>query len=206
MLKTWAIDDVTSPALLDAVASGIPGADWPHWVRYNNDIERKRTTRDVWRLNDAACRLFAWLASAEWVQRLEQLSGISGLFPDPTLHGGGLHVSGNGGYLGRHLDYALHPRIGLERRVNVVLFLTPQWREEWGGALQFWDDSAENVLASYLPRFGRAVIWENSDIAYHSAARVTCPPSIERVTAAAYYLTRPREGVTRKRALFVPDR
>jgi Rps23 Pro-64 3,4-dihydroxylase Tpa1-like proline 4-hydroxylase len=32
-----------------------------------------------------------------------------------------------------HLDYSIHPKLGLERRLNLVLYITSGWKPEWGG-------------------------------------------------------------------------
>lgn len=204
--RIWVLDDwPIERSLLRRVADSIPGCDWPRWVRYESARERKRTSRDLWLLSEPTCRLFWELGSIAWLEQLTALTGINGLVLDPLLHGAGIHVSESGGALAPHLDYARHPVLGLERRLSAVLFLSPEWRGEWGGALQFWDSLAAEVCESISPRFGRVVVWENSDLAYHSVSPVQSP-DVPRITAAAYYLSAPRPQAVRSRALFVPER
>src|SRR5579859_1087415 len=91
---------------LRRVFEEIPPAEWPHWVRYNNDCERgKRTCREVERIGEFTNGLFAGLNGCNW----SDLVGIPNLHPDPTLYGAGIHVTDPGGYLATHLDFALHP-------------------------------------------------------------------------------------------------
>ncbi len=119
------------------------------------------------------------------------------------MHGAGIHVTSPSGYLNSHIDYALHPNGRAERRLNLVLFLD-EWKDSWGGAYELYDDSGTDVLSRIYPKKGSIVIWEPTDTAFHGTQRVTGEK--DRRTAAVYYLSPVREGVTRKRALFVPRR
>lgn len=193
-----------SDGLWAKVFAEVPGPEWTGWeASYDNDLEcRKRTRREP--LGPYCHGLFQSWNSAWAAAWLEELTGIDGLEADPTMHGGGIHVTDPGGYLAVHLDYARHPHFDLERRLNLVLFLNPAWFPEWGGAFLLCDQMG-NVVKKIYPEPHAAVLWEAGDLAYHGTEQVTAvaPP---RVTVAFYYLTPPRPNVTRKRALFIPKR
>ena len=176
----------------------------PLWVHYDNQCERrKRTCNDLEVLPPLVRDEVQCLCSAEAIAFLESLSGIAGLTPD--LHGGGLHVTAPGGWLSPHLDYAIHPRLGLERRLNLIEFGGNDWPLEWGGAFELFDDEGREVRRRIYPGPGRVVVWEPGDTAFHGTQAVA-GGAAERVTLAVYYLAAPRPGITRKRALFVPPR
>jgi Rps23 Pro-64 3,4-dihydroxylase Tpa1-like proline 4-hydroxylase len=203
--RHWVVQDPVPRTLAHAALAQalLPGRDW---VYYDNDCERhKRTSRDLGLETSALPQLFELLTRPEWLTRLEHLTGIQGLQADITLHGAGLHVTDPGGGLQPHLDYALHPTLRLERRVNLILFLNDNWREEWGGAFELWDDAARQVVKCIQPSFNRAILWPPGDVEFHGTQTTTAaaPP---RITVALYYLAAPRPGCTRKRALFVPPR
>lgn len=106
-----------------------------------------------------------------------------------------------------HLDYAKHPRLPLlERRLNAILYLTPYWQDEWGGATVFTKPDGKTVVARVYPKPGRLLVFATNDLSYHGVEPVTCPEGINRITLATYYLSHIRPGVTRERALFVPQR
>jgi hypothetical protein len=179
-------------------------------VRYDNDCEwRKRTCNDIRALEDVGCRtwpIFSNLGLSGVVALIAHRIGIESLTMDSTFHGGGLHVTDPGGWLSPHLDYSRHPKLpDMERRLNLVLFLNPEWREEWGGAFELYDDAGAEVVARVYPKFNSAVLWEPTDVAFHGTQKVTddAPP---RVSLAVYYLAPARPNCTRKRALFVPRR
>lgn len=201
------LDDWIPRDLWRGVYDSLPPANDPAWVHYRSGSESKRACRDIHLMGDPAPRLFWWLQSFEFIRSLEQLTGIEGLLPDPTLHGGGIHCSDRGGRLGIHIDYALHPRLELERKLNLVAFLNPEWNPSWGGELELWNADATECVKRILPQPGRVVIWRPSDTSFHGQpVPVECPGDVTRTTAAVYYLGEPAPGVTRKRALFVPDR
>ena len=53
-----------------------------------------------------------------------KLAGVN-LYPDCGLHGGGWHTHGVGGKLNMHPDYAIHPKSGLERQLNLIIYAQP---------------------------------------------------------------------------------
>lgn len=203
--RHWIVENVAPSALACTAIADVPGDDWPHWVRYRNDCEAKRTSRDLDRLPVAICDLVHMLNHPACVESLSRLTGIEGLTADPTLHGAGLHITDAGGHLNCHLDYARHPELPLERRLSLVLFLNDSWSEEEGGAFELYDDGARNVMKRVWPDFNTAIIFENGDASYHGTQAVSslAPP---RVTVTSYYLAPPRPGCNRRRALFVPAR
>lgn len=183
----------------------LPPASADVWeARYENDVERhKRTTRrvgDVYGMGPIFDRLRSPAMAAEWSDRL----GYP-VCDDPTMHGGGLHVTGPGGVLGVHLDYDRHPQITLLRRaLNLILFINPEWRSEWGGALVLCDPMGK-VVERVNTAPGRLVAFECSDLSYHGVEPVAAdaPP---RVTAAVYCLAVAGPQHTRRRAMFLPVR
>lgn len=202
--RHWLLDGVADPALCRLAHDSLPPPTWPGWVRYRNELEWKRTSRELGALGDVASRLFDALVAPATLAALSALVGVP-LRADPCWHGAGVHVLDPGDFLMPHLDYALHPTLSLERRASLILFLTPDWREEWGGDFELLDEWAKTPVKCVRPAFGRAVLFENGDLAYHSTGR-TAADAPPRVTAACYYLAEPRPGCIRRRSLFVPRR
>lgn len=196
--RHWELSNLITADEAASVRDNLPAADWPGWIRYSSHWERnKRTTRD---LSVMPWAIVSKLVSPEFVKQLGQLSGIPDLIPDPYWHGAGIHIIDPGGYLGCHIDYAKHPAAEfLERRLSLVLFCS--WHD--CGQLRMWNDDASESLVSYYPKAGNAVLFENSDVSFHSVEPVAERP---RITIATYYCSPLRPGAVRKRALWVPER
>ena len=79
---------------------------------------------------------------------LEALTGIEGLIPDPYFGGGGPHQIQPGGFLKIHADFNVHPQLKLDRRLNMLIYLNKDWREEYGGHLELWDRDDDASAAS----------------------------------------------------------
>lgn len=196
----WCMADDYFPApLIAKAAAEWPGPDWPHWLRYDTPLERKRACND-WRAIPAAC--------SELLQRLlclqpkQFLPGILAS-SDVGLYGAGMHDMGNGDHLDVHLDADRHPLTGMERRVNAILFLSA-WERPWGGALELWADDMHTCQVRVWPAAGRLVVFETSDASYHGVEPIRCPPHIRRRSLAVYWWGVPRSPSKRPRALFVP--
>lgn len=184
------------------IAREFPYTSDPCWFRYDNPLEIKRTCSDWLKFKPATYRAFQSLCEPAFVGFLSQLVGEH-LQPDYGLHGGGLHQHGQGGKLNVHLDYNIHPKLNLQRRLNIIVYLTPDWNEEWGGHLGLYDSKLK-LVKKIAPQFNRAVIFDTRGSWHGLPDAIKCPVNVTRNSIAMYYLCDP--GVTdgRKRALFVP--
>lgn len=130
------------------------------------------------------------LSSPEWLRDLEYITGIPRLLDDPALEGGGMHVTGPGGRLDVHVDFNYLQRSQLHRRLNILIYLNPEWQEAWGGNIELWDRDVKQRCHSFSPQLNRCVIFETNDISYHGVSPVRCPAEVARRSFAAYYYTR----------------
>ena len=135
-------------------------------------------------------RLISFMKAGTFVSFLEQLTGISGLLPDPHNDGGGLHVTRRGGHLKVHTDFHSHYRLRLERRVNVFVYLNRNWSASWGGDLQLWQHDMRACHRSVPPLFNRLVVFSSSDRSNHGHPDpLVAPRDRVRMSVALYYYT-----------------
>jgi len=131
--------------------------------------------------------------SSVFVDFLESLTGIEGLIPDPHYFGGGLHQIEPGGYLTVHADFNRHPRLQLDRRLNALLYLNQEWKEEWGGYLELWDATMSHAVVKVAPAFNRLVVFETTDFSFHGHPDpLQPPPGFHRRSLALYYYSNGR--------------
>lgn len=192
-------DDAFALALCRAAADAWPASDWSGWhAVYQSEHQRKRTC-NRWEEMPKPCRQ---LLSEMMFLDLSAF-GMGRLVPDTGLWGGGMQEMGRGDVLGLHLDADTHALSGMRRAVNAILFLTPEWREEWGGELELWSEDRSRRVTSIAPVFNRLVLFAATDTSWHGIPTpLTCPPEVKRKTLACWwYAPRANEG-KRKRALF----
>src|SRR6516225_11553184 len=133
------LDDFFDPTLIDQVLSEFPKPEAIRWQQFDNEREIKLASAAESSFGPVT-RLFLYhLNSITFLEFLSQVTGIANLIPDPSFEGGGLHQIVPGGKLGVHADFNKHRTYGLDRRLNLLLYLNKDWREEYGGHLQLWD-------------------------------------------------------------------
>lgn len=140
---------------------------------------------------DEFCRrAFDFFNSQPFLEFLEGLSAIEGLLPDPYFVGGGFHEIGRGGKLGIHADFRINNKLHLSRRMNVIVYLNENWREEYSGSLELWSRDMKNRMKSVAPVWNRCVIFNTDADSYHGHPDpLTTPEGVLRRSIALYYYT-----------------
>lgn len=143
---------------------------------------------------NSVLRNLLWeMNSSSFVRFLEKMTGIEGLIPDPKLQGGGVHQILPGGVLGVHTDFTEHRYYKLSRRLNVLLYLNEDWKEEYNGHLELWSRDMSRCVRRIMPKLGRCVIFSTDDDSYHGHPEVlNCPEGVTRKSIALYYYTNGR--------------
>jgi hypothetical protein len=188
-------DDFLPSVLVSSVVREFPAPGTVSWFTYDSNTERKLEFTDDAAMGAATRRLLSQLNSSMFITFLEKLTGINGLVPDPHYVGGGLHQIERGGYLEVHADFNRHPRTGLERRLNLLLYLNPDWIDEYGGHLELWDREMMRCEARILPVLNRCVVFSTDRYSYHGHPQpLSCPPEWTRKSLALYYYSASRPG------------
>lgn len=134
--------------------------------------------------------VFHFFNSAPMLQFLEGVTSIQGLIGDPYFNGGGFHEIARGGKLGIHADFRINEQLHLLRRINLLIYLNIDWKEEYGGHLEIWDQEMKSRRQSILPVFNRCVIFNTDAHSYHGHPDpLNCPQSMTRKSMALYYYT-----------------
>lgn len=143
-------------------------------------------------------RLFSAAAtSRNFLLFLETLTGIEALLPDPYFIGGGAMMTGRGGHLNIHTDFNWHHKLQTWRQVNALFYLTPDWKEEWMGDLEFWSTDGKTKVQSVSPKFNRCVIFTTTSESFHGQpAKLQCPPGVFRKVFSLFYYSTKRGPAT----------
>ena len=185
---------------LEEILSSFPkkgDIDYDH--NFKNKTEVKLAINSPEKIPNQINLLIEYLNSYPFLSFLQSLTGIKEkLIPDPYLFGGGLHEIRRGGYLKIHSDFNMHPQMKLNRRLNLLLYLNKNWKEDWGGCLELWDKDMKSCSVKVSPIFNKMVIFKTTDFSFHGHPEpLMCPENISRKSIALYYYTngRPKEEV-----------
>ncbi|MGH3041150.1 MAG: 2OG-Fe(II) oxygenase, partial [Gaiellaceae bacterium] len=188
------IDGLVPDTVLDQLVAEFPQPS-DEWRQFD-DVHQKKYGAGLLELElgPITRNVLAEFNSATFVDFLQVLTGIEeALIPDPYYKGGGLHQILAGGYLKVHADFNLHPAFGLDRRVNVLLYLNRGWQPEWGGQLELWNRTMTCAERRIDPGFNRMVVFSITDVAFHGHPDpLRCPPDRSRRSLAFYYYSNGR--------------
>ena len=191
------LDDLFDADALDRVLADFPKPDETRWLTFDSPTEKKLGYYHEHSTISPAVRAFLDAMNGfEMLLFLEALTGIDGLIPDPYFGGGGLHQIETGGYLKIHSDFNVHPKLKLDRRINMLIYLNRGWRDEWGGHLELWNATMTERRQRIAPLFNRTVVFSTTDTSYHGHPHpLTAPAGVTRKSVSLYYYTagRPEE-------------
>ena len=156
------------------------------WTPFDTD-SKNRLESDM----PAVWKCLQYFNSRPFLLFLENLTGIKDLIADVDFEGGGIHKIKNGGRLELHSDYNKHPNKDIWRRINLLLYLTPNWN--YNGHLDLYEKDPLVKVKSILPTFNRAVIFNTTDDSIHGhPTPLVCPEEVSRYSFALYYFTKDR--------------
>ena len=188
------IDNFLPEEIAKQASADFPSYNDPEWYCYDDARQNKKSLNNWYRFPPTTYSIFSYLCSPEWCNKLGKSIGKE-LLADYGLHGGGWHIHGVGGDLNPHLDYSLHPKLGLQRKLNIIVYLTPDWQPEWNGALGLWEakgNAPDKLLKEVVPQFNRAVIFDTTQNSWHGMSKpLALPPDHYRKSIAVYYLCTP---------------
>lgn len=148
---------------------------------YDDDIEDVKSKIPITAL------ILDYLNTPEFLNHLEELTGIEKLYRDPFLFGGGVHKINKGGKLSIHIDYNNHPTTKHRRKLNLLIYLNKDWDKSWGGNLELWNKELTKKVVEVEPIFNRAVIFTIDSAPHGHPYPLNCPDDVSRYSLALYY-------------------
>lgn len=178
------------------------------WFVYNNPLEHKKALNDWNKFPPLTYKVISYLNSVEFLSVLKKHTNLV-LYSDPGLHGGGWHIHGKGGNLNPHLDYSIHPKMKLQRKLNLIIYLSKKYKsKKHFGHLGFWENDTKknqpkNLIKEISADFNRAVIFDTSQNSWHGLSKkLKLEKGIYRKSIAVYYLTKPKTINKNMRAFY----
>ena len=204
------IDNFFLSKVANNLSSNFPRYKSNVWHVYKSEIEHKKTCNNWNNFDNLTYETFRQLNSESFINLIGDNINCK-LLSDPGLHGGGWHIHANNGNLNPHLDYTIHPKTNLQRRINLIVYLEKNYKAVYGGHLGLWEHNKETgqpgkLIKEIFPKYNRAIIFDTSQNSWHGLSKkVNLPKDIYRKSIAIYYLCTPKENhLSNKKALFAP--
>jgi Rps23 Pro-64 3,4-dihydroxylase Tpa1-like proline 4-hydroxylase len=177
----------------EEVLSSYPPVDQSTWDGTTYINQKNKFQQREFPSGSVFLEVFEELNSPAFLKHIEYITDIENLIPDEKLFGGGLHQSRTGAFLDVHVDYNIHPDTKHHRRLNIIVYMNKDWRDEYEGHLQLWDMDKKEMIGNIAPTFNRMVMFETNEISFHGHPKpLKSPHDITRKSIAAYYYTNTR--------------
>ena len=106
------------------------------------------------------------------VALISRITGIAEMLPDHHLYAGGVSLMAEGHYLNPHLDNSHDIERANYRVLNLLYYVTPEWRDEFGGHLELWDNGPGKPQRTLYSRFNRLAVMQTDERSWHSVSKV----------------------------------
>ncbi len=186
------LDDFLESSYYRSLCDVLDGEIQHMGKNFGSEVESQKSISLNSNLPDVVTDIVDTLNSDQWLNNLKSLTGISTL--TSTLVGNSMlanyHEMQSGGLLGSHVDHSHEPELGLPHVLNIIIYLSADWKREFGGATLFYDKNGVSPLAKIEYRPNRAVIFLHTPYSFHGVDRLLNNGSIKRRTLYVdYYST-----------------
>ncbi len=191
------MDGFLQPDIAEALLAEFPKFNPALAINEDGEAGSKSVHERIRALGPTYSRLDDFIQTQDFLGLVSRITGIPGLLYDPHYFGGGTHDNRNGQALDAHVDFNRHPVTHTHRRLNLIIYLNPDWQAEWGGVLELHSDpaSAHDRITRVVPLFNRAVIFETTEHSWHGFSPINLPATRQdeaRRSIALYFYTAQR--------------
>ncbi|MCG1038807.1 MULTISPECIES: 2OG-Fe(II) oxygenase [Burkholderiaceae] len=110
----------------------------------------------------------------EVVATVAEITGLPMLQPDEYLYAGGISMMGYGHFLNPHLDNSHDKDRKCYRTLNLLYYVSPDWKLENGGNLELWPDGTKAKPTTIVSKFNRLAVMVTNQRSWHSVSKNLC--------------------------------
>lgn len=121
------------------------------------------------------------------VELVGQITGLKALEPDDKLYAGGISMMSQGHFLNPHIDNSHDKDRQRYRVVNLLYYVTPDWKLENGGNLELWPHGVKGEQITIVSKFNRLALMVTNKASWHSVSPVTADG--RRCCVSNYYFS-----------------
>lgn len=207
--KFTAIDDFLPEDLTRKIYESFPESDKMRFL--NSFREKKFTSKSFNELDTLLEDVTFSFQDKRVIDKISELTGIKDAVGDPKLYAGGISAMEKGHFLNPHIDNSHDHEMENYRVLNLLFYVTPNWKPENGGNLELWDEDVTKAVE--IPStFNRLVLMSTNEKSWHSVNEVKkdgrrcCvsnyyfsphSPNGFETTHVTYFMARPEQKMRR---------
>lgn len=123
----------------------------------------------------------------EIVSLVRDICGIDDLYPDKKLYAGGISAMHKDQFLNPHLDNSHDKDRNRWRVLNLLYYVSPDWKDENGGHLELWPNGLDQSQTVVHSKCNRLIVMATHQASWHSVSPVTADAS--RQCVSNYYFS-----------------
>ncbi|WP_370227248.1 2OG-Fe(II) oxygenase [Mesoflavibacter sp.] len=121
------------------------------------------------------------------ISEISKITDIKNLYADPCLYAGGLSMMRKDNFLKPHLDNSHDANRARWRVLNLLYYVSPDWKLENGGNLEIWPNGTGGKQITIESKFNRLAVMATHDHSWHSVSKVVVNKS--RKCISNYYFS-----------------
>lgn len=161
---------------------------------FNTDFENEKFITNNENLHPIINELLAELSSENWLINLRKLTSINDLFTTDINYAklSNYHEMSSLGFLGPHVDHGALPGTKFLHVLNIIIYLTHDWKSSYGGGTQFFDFRGHKLVTTVEYKFNRAIIFLHSPYSFHGVEKISVdtPRHLKRKTLYIDYYSK----------------
>lgn len=106
------------------------------------------------------------------VEKIASICKMEHVLPDENLYAGGISMMGQDNFLHPHLDNSHDKDRNMWRILNLLYYVSPDWKEEYGGNLELWPQGLKEDCVTIPSKFNRLVVMSTHNSSWHSVNKV----------------------------------
>jgi Rps23 Pro-64 3,4-dihydroxylase Tpa1-like proline 4-hydroxylase len=167
--KFCAIDDLLPTDLAERIAAAFPATDSMRLM--DSFREKKFTSKSLDKFDPLIADVTFAFQDPRVVDLVSEITDIKDAVGDPHLYAGGISAMTRGHFLNPHIDNSHDGEQRNYRVLNLLYYVTPEWRPENGGNLELWDEKVTKPVE--IPSlFNRLVLMATNAKSWHSVNEV----------------------------------
>ena len=179
------LDDLLPEDLAYEIYEAFPKND-DNFIKKKSFREQKRTLTNLAEAQTILGDVTRVFQAPSIIELISEYVGMANLSSDPSLYAGGLSMMFNGDFLNPHIDNSHDADRKKYRRLNLLFYITPDWKLENGGNFELWDSKVHYPVTIHS-RFNRLVVMETNDTSWHSVSPVLSDQT--RCCVSNYYFS-----------------
>lgn len=177
----------------------------------NSFREKKFTSKSMDKFDPLISDITFAFQDERVVTKVAELTGIKDAVGDPHLYAGGISAMEQGHFLNPHIDNSHDGERKNYRVLNLLYYVTPDWKPENGGNLELWDNNVTEAVE--IPSlFNRLVLMATNERSWHSVNMVKADrtrrcvsnyyfsphsPNGHETSHVTYFMARPEQKLRR---------